>query len=205
MSKKEIVLSERDTIRNQFNQLSNLQQKIQIINVVNDCHEAKSFIGDKADKIRFHSYMNSFNEMMYKNQYTISLKDDSMIFLHYEFDDDNNVVGHSLTYLPNFRDDRENIEEKVYGEEDDDEEINYIQLHRRISNFVRVDFEKVGREEYYHSIIHMHIGTERNALRIPIEHYVMPFEFMFFVLKYVYHLSDRELTDLEFEMPRNSM
>ena len=51
----------------------------------------------------------------------------------------------------------------------------------------------------------MHIGTERNALRIPIEHCVLPFEFMFFVLKYIYHLPDEELIDLEFKMSRNSM
>lgn len=205
MSKEEKVLSEREIIRNQFYGLQILQRKIEIINVVNDYCEVQKFIGNKAEKIRFHSYMDAFNEMMYKNQYTVSLKDDSMIFLFYEFDESDNVVGHALTYLPNFRYDEEKKQEKVYGDEEEEEEINFIQLHRRISNFVRVDYEEVGNEEYYHSLIHMHIGTERNALRIPIEHYVMPFEFMFFVLKYVYHLPDEELVDLQFEMSRNSM
>lgn len=204
MSKQEKTLVEKEVVRKQFWELPVLQQKIQIINVVNDYHEGKKYIGDKADKIRFHSYMETFNEMMYNNQYTVSLKDDSMIFLFYEFDDDNNIAGHSLTYLPNFLVDTEQKKERV-SDDAEDEEINFKQLHRRISNFVRVDFEEVGNKEYYHSLIHMHIGTERNALRIPIEHCVLPFEFMFFVLKYIYHLPDEELIDLEFEMSRNSM
>lgn len=121
--------------------------------------------------------MEAFDKMMYNCQYTILLEDDSMVFLFYEFNDNNNVTGHILSYLPSFRNDSENGKE--YTDENNEEEINFIQLHRRISNFVRVDFEEVGRKEYYHSLIHMHIGTERNALRIPIEHFVMPFEFLF--------------------------
>lgn len=147
--------------------------------------------------------MEAFDKMMYNCQYTILLEDDSMVFLFYEFNDNNNVTSHILSYLPSFRNDSENGKE--YTDENNEEEINFIQLHRRISNFVRVDFEEVGRKEYYHSLIHMHIGTERNALRIPIEHFVMPFEFLFFVLKYVYHLPDEELTGIECEISRNSM
>ena len=126
-------------------------------------------------------------------------------------------MGHVLTYLPNFRGKRGTTncelddENKVYdevnseGEDDEPEEIDYIQLHKRISNFVRVDFEELGRKEFYHSLVHMHIGTEREALRIPIEHCVLPFEFLFFILKYIYQLPDEELKSLECEMSRESM
>ena len=203
MNKVDKILSEKEIVREQFWALPVLQQKIHIINDVNDYHETKNIIGNKADKIRFHSYMEAFDKMMYNCQYTILLEDDSMVFLFYEFNDNNNVTGHILSYLPSFRNDSENGKE--YTDENNEEEINFIQLHRRISNFVRVDFEEVGRKEYYHSLIHMHIGTERNALRIPIEHFVMPFEFLFFVLKYVYHLPDEELTGIECEISRNSM
>ena len=203
MNKVDKILSEKEIVREQFWALPVLQQKIHIINDVNDYHETKNIIGNKADKIRFHSYMEAFDKMMYNCQYTILLEDDSMVFLFYEFNDNNNVTSHILSYLPSFRNDSENGKE--YTDENNEEEINFIQLHRRISNFVRVDFEEVGRKEYYHSLIHMHIGTERNALRIPIEHFVMPFEFLFFVLKYVYHLPDEELTGIECEISRNSM
>lgn len=203
MNKKNKIPSEKEIVREQFCELAVLQQKIHIINDVNDYYETKNIIGNKADKIRFHSYMEAFDEMMYNVQYTILLEDDSMIFLFYEFDDNNNVIGHILSYLPSFRNDSENGKE--YTDENNEEETNFIQLHRRISNFVRVDFEDIGRREYYHSLVHMHIGTERNALRIPIEHFVMPFEFLFFILKYVYHLPDEELTGIECEISRNSM
>lgn len=204
MSKENNTQSEKEIISSQFCELQILQSKIPIINVVNDYHEKKNSIGDKADKIRFHSYMDTFDEMLYHSKYTIALEDDAMICMFYEFDDNNNVIGHTLSYLPNFQNDEE-IEEEMHNDEDVQKETDFIQLHRRISNFVRVDFEEVGWTEYYHSLVHMHIGTERNALRIPIEHCVMPFEFLFFVLKYIYHLEDEELEDLECEMLRDSL
>ena len=197
------ILSQKEIVREQFLALSDLQQKINIINNVNEYYETKNAMGNKAGKIRFHSYMEAFDEMMYNCQYTVLLEDDSMIFLFYEFDENNNVIGHILSYLPSFRNDSENRKENT--DENNQEEIDFKQLHRMISNFVRVDFEEVGRKDYYHSLIHMHIGTERNALRIPIEHFVLPFEFLFFVLKYIYNLEDDELTVIECEMARDSM
>lgn len=217
MSRKDKDESGKELVRKQFLHLIVLQQKINILNHVNAYHEEKNIIGSKVAKIRFHSYMEVFDEMMYESRYTVLLEDDSMIFLFYEFDDNDKIVGHVLTYLPNFRgkreptiydlDDEDKTEDKnnFGGEDDELEEIDYIQLHKRISNFVRVDFEELGRKEFYHSLIHMHIGTEREALRIPIEHCVLPFEFLFFILKYIYQLPDEELKSLECEMSRESM
>ena len=84
MNKVDKILSEKEIVREQFWALPVLQQKIHIINDVNDYHETKNIIGNKADKIRFHSYMEAFDKMMYNCQYTILLEDDSMVFLFYE-------------------------------------------------------------------------------------------------------------------------
>ena len=99
------ILSQKEIVREQFLALSDLQQKINIINNVNEYYETKNAMGNKAGKIRFHSYMEAFDEMMYNCQYTVLLEDDSMIFLFYEFDENNNVIGHILSYLPSFRND----------------------------------------------------------------------------------------------------
>lgn len=50
-----------------------------------------------------------------------------------------------------------------------------------------MDFDEVGYKEYIHSLIHAHFGAEKNnELRIPVEHVVLPYEFLFFVLKYIW-------------------
>lgn len=218
MSRQNVHLTEKEIVRAQFLNLHSLQSTIQKLNHINVYREKGSTIGDKSDKIRFHSYAETFDKMMYDSRYTILLDDDSMVFMFYEFDEQENIIGHVLSYLPNFRD----VEEYYEGfwEESDTESIEevnlryivtvdekkyLIRLHDKLSNFVRVDYEVDGNAEYYHSLIHMHVGTERNAIRIPVEHCVMPYEFLYFVLKYVYRLDDDELCELEFDCTRTSM
>ena len=202
MSKKSNIMSDKSIVQNQFMKISGLQRKIQIINDVNDYHENQKSIGDKSEKIRFKTYMEVFDQMMYDARYTVLLEDDSMIFLYYEFDENGKIVEHVLSYLPNFRNEEVSKENREIQDKDDrngdaDAEISSEVLHRRLSNFIRVDYENEGRKEYFHSLIHMHIGTEREALRIPVEHCVMPFDFLFFVLKYIYHICDEQLICLE--------
>lgn len=101
MNKVDKILSEKEIVREQFWALPVLQQKIHIINDVNDYHETKNIIGNKADKIRFHSYMEAFDKMMYNCQYTILLEDDSMVFLFYEFNDNNFFSFYPFTFFGN--------------------------------------------------------------------------------------------------------
>lgn len=198
MSKQKKENTQKDIVREQFLQLNDLQRKIKEINVVNDFHEKRYEIGEESQRIRINSYAETFDDIMYNNEYTILLNDDSMIIMQYNFDESQKIIGHSLSFLPNFR-------RNLFDEDDQSEEIKESQLFLRLGNYIRIDYDEQGQKEYYHSLIHMHIGTAKDALRIPVEHFVLPFEFLFFVLKYVYRLSDGQLVDLECSVQRESI
>lgn len=198
MSKQKKEYTQKEIVREQFLQLNNLQRKIKEINMVNDFHESGFEIGEKSQRIRINSYAETFDDIMYNNEYTILLNDDSMIIMLYRFDESQKITGHSLSFLPNFR-------RNLFDEGDQSEEIKESQLFLRLGNYIRIDYDEQGREEYYHSLIHMHIGTAKDTLRIPIEHFVLPFEFLFLVLKYVYRLSDEQLTGLECSVQRENI
>lgn len=198
MSRNKEEYTQKDIVRQQFLQLNNLQRKIKQINLVNEFHEKKYEIGDKSERIRLSSYAETFDDMIYNNKYTILLNDDSMIIMQYQFDESEKIIGHSLSFLPNFRRD-------LFDNCNQEDEIKESQLFSRIGNYIRIDFDKQGQKEYYHSLIHMHVGTAKDNLRIPVEHFVLPFEFLFFVLKYIYRLPDEELIDLDCCMQRENI
>lgn len=198
MSKQKKEYTQKEIVREQFLQLNNLQRKIKEINMVNDFHERMYEIGEESQRIRINSYAETFDDIMYNNEYTILLNDDSMIIMLYHFDESQKITGHSLSFLPNFR-------RNLFDEDDQNEEIKESQLFLRLGNYIRIDYDEQGQEEYYHSLIHMHIGTAKDTLRIPIEHFVLPFEFLFFVLKYVYRLPDEQLVGLECSVQRENI
>lgn len=198
MSKKKKEYTQKEIVREQFLQLNNLQRIIKEINVVNDFHERRFEIGEQSQRIRINSYAETFDSIMYNNEYTILLNDDSMIIMQYRFDESQKIIGHTLSFLPNFR-------RNLFDEDVQSEEIKESQLFLRLGNYIRIDYDEQGQEEYYHSLIHMHIGTAKDTLRIPVEHFVLPFEFLFFVLKYVYRLPDEQLMGLECSMERESV
>lgn len=198
MSKNKKEYTQKDVVREQFLRLSSLQRRIKEINVVNEFHERRYEIGEESQRIRLNSYAEIFDHMIYNNEYTILLNDDSMIIMQYQFDESEKIIGHSLSFLPNFR-------RNLFDDCDQEEEIKESQLFSRLGNYIRIDFDEQGQEEYYHSLIHMHIGTAKDNLRIPVEHFVLPFEFLFFVLKYIYRLPDEELTDLECSVQRENI
>lgn len=198
MSKQKKEYTQKEIVREQFLQLNDLQRKIEEINMVNDFHERRYEIGEESQRIRIHSYPQTFDDIMYNNQYTILLNDDSMIIMQYRFNESQKIVGHSMSFLPNFR-------RNLFDEDEQSEEIKESQLFSRLGNYIRIDYDEQGQQEYFHSLVHMHIGTAKDTLRIPIEHFVLPFEFLFFVLKYIYRLPDEQLMGLECSVQRKSI
>ena len=190
--------TERYLVREQFMNLYLVQQVIGSINIVNNnYHERELSIGTKSEKITPERYITSFKQMEIEQTYTLTLIDDSMICLYYEFNDNEQIIKHELSFLPSYR-----IEDGS-GEYYDD--VSPFELFKRIRNYVRVDFDEVGYKEYIHSLIHAHFGAEKNnEIRVPVEHVVLPYEFLFFVLKYIYGVDDDELKILHFHHGRQS-
>ncbi len=190
--------TERFLVRKQFNDLFLIQQIIGLINIVNNnYHEKELSIGTKSEKVTPERYVESFNRMEKEQTYTLTLIDDSMLCFYYEFNEKGQIVKHELSFLPSYR-----IED---GSGEYYDEVPPFELFKKIRNYVRVDFDEVGYKEYIHSRIHAHFGTEKsNEIRIPVEHVVLPYEFLFFVLKYIYRIDDNELSSLQCDHRRES-
>lgn len=43
-------------------------------------------------------------------------------------------------------------------------------------------------KDVVHTKVHLHVGLYKTNFRIPISHYLTPKDFLYLVLKYVYHL-----------------
>lgn len=190
--------TERYLVRKQFKNLYLLQQIIGLINIVNNNYHERDFsIGMRSEKITPERYVESFKKMEMEQAYTLTLIDDSMLCFYYEFNENEQIIKHELSFLPSYRVDDGS------GEYYDD--VSPFELFKRIRNYVRVDFDEVGYKEYTHSLIHAHFGSEKNnELRIPVEHVVLPYEFLFFVLKYIYAIDDNDLSSLQIHYIRES-
>lgn len=180
-------LTERILVRTQFNTFYSLQQKIGKLNDVNrNYHEGDLSIGIRSEHITMERYVRIFEKMENEQTYTMTLSDDSLLCLYYEFDKTDSITMHELSYIPSYRIDNGN------GQYEDD--INPFELINRARNYIRIDFGSKGYKEYTHTLIHAHFGPEKgDVVRIPVEHTVLPYEFLFFILKYVYHVNDDEL------------
>lgn len=45
-----------------------------------------------------------------------------------------------------------------------DKKLKKASCFLRLGNYIRIDYDEQGQEEYYHSFIHMHIGTAKDTL-----------------------------------------
>ena len=155
MMKTNAHFTERALVRDQFLNLYTIQQKIGKVNLISKSfHEERFSIGKRSEKITLERYIDAFNKMEIDDSYTLTLTDDSLLSFYYEFDENNVVIMHELSYLPSYK------VEDGSGEYYDD--INPFDLIKRIRNYVRIDFDDIGFKEYSHSLIHFHFGAEKN-------------------------------------------
>ena len=107
------------------------------------------------------------NELIKNDNYYIIFNDFSILHFDYMFDESNNVMFSRLTYLP-------------YIENETNQDIQY-------SKYIRIDYEPDDHVEFVHTKCHMHIGIDKNNFRIPVATLFFPIEFIYFILKYIYH------------------
>lgn len=192
-----IEANEYDVIRNQFFGLQQLDKDIEIINIINDYNATLRYIGTNTDHFKFSNYKELFDKTLREESFTISLLDDSMLALYYEFDGMGKIVKHNLSFIPNYRMDLFRDEDWQY--EGDDPDVSEELLSKRLSNYLRIDYDGTGYAEYYHSMVHMHVGVFSESIRMPFQTIVYPYEFLYLVFKYIYHLDDKCLKCLDCE------
>lgn len=193
-------LSDYNIVQQQFLMLRNLEYDIDNINIINNYHEKEHEIGETTEHIKYNSYKYVFDNLLSEDKYTILLTDDSMFVMQYIFNENGSIKEHTLSFLPNYkvdilgRKDDENINDADIS----DANISDETFCRRLSNYVRIDYSEVGRQEYYHSLVHLHLGVFEEGIRLPLQHFLYPYEFLFLIFKYIYKKDDKELRKLEF-------
>lgn len=192
MSKKGIHLTDYYIIQQQILSFQHLSYDVPIVNIVNDYKESRQSIGVNTEHFRFGSYIEQFNNLANDALYTILLTDDSMIAMHYIFDENLFLIKHTLSYLPDYKRDLFDSTEIM----NEDANIEIEDLARRLSNYLRVDFDTLGKQEYFHTDVHLHVGLFRDSFRIPLKSYLFPNDFVYLVFKYIYHLDEDLLKSL---------
>lgn len=191
---KEKDRTDFEIVEQQFLKIPILENRINNINTVSKYRKVENEIGNLADRVRYHTYMEVFNKMYRNEAYTISLVDGSMINMYYVFDGSKNMKKHTLSFMPNYRVDL--LDKQEQEEQELDANVSHEQLSLRLNNYIRIDFDEVGREDYYHSLVHLHIGISDQAIRIPMQYYMFPNDFLFFIFKYIYRHDDNTLKSL---------
>ncbi len=187
-------LSELEIVRKQFLFFENNYYKCAKINCVSGYREKHNIIGFSSPRINFKSYREVYTDMVENNKYYLIFIDGSILNMEYLFDG-NIICKHTLSFYPSCNNElgssgSEALEQ--YGIEDENE-IEDLQI--LLSNYIRVDFDEVGRKEYFHSLVHMHTSVFKQSVRFPVESYILPLEFICFVLKYIYRENGQYLDD----------
>lgn len=134
------------------------------------------FVGQISERLNPNNYDAHFEEMYIDSRYSILLDDDSLVFFEYRFDADENLIQHNLAYVPTpFQ----------FSNESDDEQLDSSQ-YGYLSKYVRIDFDDLGRTEFTHTYVHMHMGLFEHATRFPISHVISPLEFISLIFTHFY-------------------
>lgn len=119
------------------------------------------------------NYVELYNKAFEEELYTICLSDYSLISMFYTFDSKGKAVSHNLMYIPCPTNEEENVS-----------------LQEAISRYLRVDYDVSGYKKTIHTQVHLHTNIYKSKLRIPVAHIITPKDFLYIILKYVYHSED---------------
>ena len=183
-------------VSEQFLLMNDLVKDIEIINIITNYKATEYEVGINTEHFKYHNYKELFDNTLRNENYTMSLLDDSMIAMSYVFDDNGQIIKHNLSFLPNYKFDlyRDGME---FEYEEEDADISDELFAKRISNYIRIDYDVKGNQEYHHSLVHMHIGLFEYSIRLPFKHVVYPYEFLYLIFKYIYHLNDECLQKID--------
>lgn len=120
--------------------------------------------------VRSSNYEETYREVLEKGQYFLRLIDDSLIMLSYSFDKKGCIAKHTLSFLPSIETDKQ---------------------------YFRFDYSLGEMDDSFHSPTHMHLFLENENCRIPVDSVIYPFDFLYFILKYLYLDSSKFMETLK--------
>lgn len=154
-------------------------------------HEQK--IGDSIKEyIKRKNYNIVFEHLYNQNNYFIEFNDLAILHFEYAFDK-KRIIFSRLSYIPWINIDED--EEETNDDGDEDEYFRDDKENVQYSKYIRIDYKPKDHEEIIHTKCHIHIGIDNSNFRIPVSTIIYPKEFVYFILKYIYH-EDSEFTNL---------
>lgn len=192
-NKKTEIPSQKDIVINQLTNLYLVQEKIPNINNIVIPEIKEDSVGRRTPKFSIRTYVEVYRDMLLSEKYNLLLNDDSLIDFYYEFDDEGNIKGHNLSFIPGLDADISLRDDMYINIEDQ------LMVSITAANYLRIDYDLKGKKNIVHTDVHMHYGLfERgekgegvlSELRIPLEGVLFPYEFIYIVLKYIYEVND---------------
>ena len=150
--------------------------------------EVNHALGVNAGHFKPTNYIDLYNQTFENETYSICLSDYSLICMSYVFDSRGKTISHNLMYIPCPTNEEENES-----------------LHESLSKYLRVDYDQSGYKKTVHTRVHLHTNIYKSKMRIPIVHILTPKDFLYIVLKYVYHSDDTIVDTLLVEKKRDSL
>lgn len=150
--------------------------------------ENNHILGINVGHFKPKNYVELYNQTFENETYSICLFDYSLICMSYTFDSRGKVISHNLMYIPCPTNEEENES-----------------LHESISKYLRVDYDQSGYKKTIHTRVHLHTNIYKSKMRIPLAHILTPKDFLYIVLKYVYHSNDIMVNSLLIEKKRDNL
>lgn len=190
--KSKNIKSIKEVIKDQIDYLFNNQYQFKNIIKIRKYDYSKDVIGNSLNNICLNNYNEQYDlysgngslkQNNDKDRFFIKFSDSSIIRINYEFANDR-IKSATADYLQPY----EKIEANdIYG--------GYIQKDNPVStyNYIRADLDYIGyKPKDYHALSHLHIGVEGD-LRIPLHSLMLPFDFLYIILRYIYKINDPKL------------
>jgi hypothetical protein len=188
------MINEKEIIEKNMIEFLKIWHNIsQIRKFINNFKENSNTFGKKTSKFTKKNYIDSYKNTIIENKnYQLIFRDESVISFFYEFDNNNQIVSYSLSYIPG-------IHEEIAIEEYDYNDVKEL-LESSYKDYIRIDLEEKGYKEILHTKNHFHYriseddeNTPRKDIRMPLSQILYPLDFIYIICKYIYHIEEKKL------------
>lgn len=183
-------MSDQEIIREFF---INKLWEIQSIPLILECKQpkfGKDYIGEVTGKFTKNNYPEMYIDTLDNSRYQISFQDESFISLYYKFSKDGEIERYNLSFIPSIDMDA-TLDTDNSGTNFDFGMLDYM----------RLDYDPQGFQKVLHELQHLHIGLSyhdekdkedlRNEFRIPVAEKLYPWDFIYLISKFIYHLDEK--------------
>ncbi|MSB17828.1 DUF2290 domain-containing protein [Finegoldia magna] len=177
-------MSDYNIVIGQFKELWRLSS-IPLILSHNTPKIRNDYIGELSGKFTYKNYYELYNRCLSSRNYQILIQDESMISMYYAFSSDGEISRYNLSFIPSL------------NNEIDENNCDINSIIEDVENYMRIDFDIQGYEKIFHEKQHLHLGlnnksqsNEKNVVRLPVAEKLYPWDFIFLILKLIYHLED---------------